>query len=571
MRCHYEVLGVARDADDDDLKRAYRKLALQWHPDKHAGTPESVREAEGRFKEIQAAYEVLRDANERRWYDAHRESILRGKAARHGGGGDDDDDDYEEDPFIDLWPFFSTSCFKDDKDFVRVYDEVFSKISDAEEKKHSPFFGDEARLGEFYEKWTNFVSSRSFAWAEKYNLNEAPNRMYRRAMEKENKKARDAARKEFQERVRQLATFVKKLDKRWARFQEALRKKEAEKKEQEKKNAEDVKIRRRKVFQEYVVAEDVEEHMQEAERQSEILDEYFENLSVKGKGKNSKKRQAKNPKKMQYVEEEEADAEEQELDTEQQQEPAEPDCSIDAKADDGEQEEEEEEEEEEVLSLDLSNFRKPRNGAFDASSGISSNAAKSPDAVLEKHSAKTAHRGDADDGGGDDDVGDGDGDGDGDQPPDDTGDDDTLGASGSRKKSVVFCDVCKKKFLTDKEFEGHTKTKKHLHNAKKSAASSAKVDASAAAPAAKERKQPVPKKTVIPAPDSAEESSEEEVVVVESQSSMGRKARRKEKDTSVKCNRCGEQFESKNKLFQHIEETGHALHVEPAQSGKRKK
>ena len=47
MRCHYDVLGVNRDADDAELKRAYRKLALEWHPDKNAHRQE---EAEERFK-----------------------------------------------------------------------------------------------------------------------------------------------------------------------------------------------------------------------------------------------------------------------------------------------------------------------------------------------------------------------------------------------------------------------------------------------------------------------------------------------------------------------------------------
>jgi curved DNA-binding protein CbpA len=62
MRCHYEVLDVARDADADVIRKAYRKLALVWHPDKSKAP-----DAEERFKEIQGAYEILSEANERAW------------------------------------------------------------------------------------------------------------------------------------------------------------------------------------------------------------------------------------------------------------------------------------------------------------------------------------------------------------------------------------------------------------------------------------------------------------------------------------------------------------------------
>ena len=65
MRCHYDVLGVARDAEEAELKKAYRKLALEWHPDKNTHRHD---EAEAKFKEIRGAYETLSDPNERAWY-----------------------------------------------------------------------------------------------------------------------------------------------------------------------------------------------------------------------------------------------------------------------------------------------------------------------------------------------------------------------------------------------------------------------------------------------------------------------------------------------------------------------
>ena len=64
-RDYYEVLGVSRTASAEELKRAYRKLALQFHPDRNPNDPQ----AESRFKEINEAYEVLSDQSKRQRYD----------------------------------------------------------------------------------------------------------------------------------------------------------------------------------------------------------------------------------------------------------------------------------------------------------------------------------------------------------------------------------------------------------------------------------------------------------------------------------------------------------------------
>jgi molecular chaperone DnaJ len=80
-RDYYEVLGVARDASEDDIKKAYRKLALKYHPDRNPGD----KSAEDRFKEATEAYEVLRDPARRGRYDQFGHAGVDPAAA--GGGG----------------------------------------------------------------------------------------------------------------------------------------------------------------------------------------------------------------------------------------------------------------------------------------------------------------------------------------------------------------------------------------------------------------------------------------------------------------------------------------------------
>ena len=76
MADFYTTLGVARTASDDEIKKAYRKLAMTYHPDRNSGSSE----AEEKFKEITEAYDVLRDPTKRAMYDRYGEAGLRGGA-----------------------------------------------------------------------------------------------------------------------------------------------------------------------------------------------------------------------------------------------------------------------------------------------------------------------------------------------------------------------------------------------------------------------------------------------------------------------------------------------------------
>src|SRR5690554_1213072 len=85
-RDYYEVLGVDKSATTSDIKKAYRKLALKFHPDKN---PDNA-EAEEKFKEAAEAYEVLSDEQKRQQYDRFGHAGVNGSGGGYGGMNMDD-------------------------------------------------------------------------------------------------------------------------------------------------------------------------------------------------------------------------------------------------------------------------------------------------------------------------------------------------------------------------------------------------------------------------------------------------------------------------------------------------
>lgn len=177
---------------------------------------------------------MLSDPQERAWYDSHRESILR--------GNDGPDDDGEPPTFrnVRLTPteeihnlmrrFNASVPFNDEPTgFFGITRETFDHLALEEEAASDfdgaycpdyPTFGSsnddyESVVKPFYAVWSGFSTRKSFAWKDKYRLSDAPDRQVRRLMEKENKKIRDDAIRDFNDAVRFLVVFVRKRDPRY--------------------------------------------------------------------------------------------------------------------------------------------------------------------------------------------------------------------------------------------------------------------------------------------------------------------------------------------------------------------
>ncbi|RPD75003.1 DnaJ-domain-containing protein [Lentinus tigrinus ALCF2SS1-7] len=80
---YYKLLGVSRDASDEEIKKAYKKMALKWHPDRNAGSEDAAK----KFKEISEAFEVLSDKQKRTIYDQFGEEGLKGGGVPPQGAG----------------------------------------------------------------------------------------------------------------------------------------------------------------------------------------------------------------------------------------------------------------------------------------------------------------------------------------------------------------------------------------------------------------------------------------------------------------------------------------------------
>lgn len=247
IRCHYDVLGVAKDSDEATIKKSHRKMALKFHPDKNLDNPQ---EAAEQFLLIQQAYECLSDPQERKWYDDHRDAILAGWT------GGEDDNGAGSIMLFQVIPFMHPGCYSgyhnDKGGFFQVYGSVFNDIVKCELKQDEVLvelptdFGssdsDWSLVRNFYQYWESFQTALNFAWEDKYNVMEdAPNRRVRRLMEDENKKARRLAKKTYNQDILALVAFIKRRD---PRVKTKQRQMEEEKIEQQRKQQREAKERK---------------------------------------------------------------------------------------------------------------------------------------------------------------------------------------------------------------------------------------------------------------------------------------------------------------------------------------
>ncbi|XP_025830253.1 dnaJ homolog subfamily C member 21-like [Agrilus planipennis] len=284
MRCHYDVLGIPKDADDSQIKSAYKKLALKWHPDKNLGNAEYAKEE---FQLVQQAYEILSDRQERAWYDNHREQILRGSNSEF------------KDNSLDVFQYFTTTCFKgygdDLNGFYVVYRNVFEKIAkedlefmeDKDEFCQIPSFGDSKSdydevVGPFYAYWMSYSTKKSYVWLDPYNLSDIRDRKIFKIAEKKNKKIRQQAKKERNDEIRNLVAFVKKRDKRVQEHAKKIQAKILENRQKYEQISKQKRLERKKLHDDHTQAEwtkfdNVKSELEEIERR--LAEQFGEQLS----------------------------------------------------------------------------------------------------------------------------------------------------------------------------------------------------------------------------------------------------------------------------------------------------
>ncbi|KAG5518665.1 hypothetical protein PMAC_002634 [Pneumocystis sp. 'macacae'] len=220
LNCHYDVLGINQSASLNDIKKAYKRLALIFHPDKNNSSKESTE----KFAQIQAAYEVLSDEAERRWYDTHREQIL---FKNHGLSSKEESISITKTE--DLMSFFDPAISKkmDDssKGFYTRIRNLFEKLAFEElvfakqqgiNIKRKPSFGNSKSpydpvVKEFYSEWSCFSTEKTFSWVNQYKYDNFE-RKTKRIIEKENNRLRKSAIKDFNDAVKSLVSFIKKRD-----------------------------------------------------------------------------------------------------------------------------------------------------------------------------------------------------------------------------------------------------------------------------------------------------------------------------------------------------------------------
>ncbi|KAI5454891.1 hypothetical protein NCC49_002167 [Naganishia albida] len=250
---YYALLNVDEEATEDEIKKAFRKAALKHHPDKN---PDNIEAATKLFADLQQAYE------ERAFYDRHRnEPVAQSDSDlfNHVRKGEKAPPAHKRRPgeigvtLPQLMRFFDPKLARKMDDstegFFSIYRSLFDLLSSDEELHHPasskggfsppayPSFGDSQTpyapppgasraerdagtwVRDFYTVWSQFATEKKFEWVSAWDAERGEDRRVRRLMERENQKARETHRKEYNDAVRQLAAFIQNRDPRYHAFQ----------------------------------------------------------------------------------------------------------------------------------------------------------------------------------------------------------------------------------------------------------------------------------------------------------------------------------------------------------------
>jgi DnaJ homolog subfamily C member 2 len=232
----YELFELDEAASADQIKTAYRKLVLLYHPDKRNGgdekkTDKQLKQEKKLFLQLQAAYEILSNPEKRRQYESTR-------------------------PFDDKVP----TSLPDGEDFYKVFGEAFDRNTRWSAKRPVPKIGDaktpKDAVNKFYDFWFNLQSVRDFSWAGEHNTEEATCRDEKRWMEKENLRKIKKMQTEENGRILRMVEAAYKIDPRLVAWRLE---------EQQKKEAE----RAKKLHDKFGAAKEAKQREEEAKRLKE--------------------------------------------------------------------------------------------------------------------------------------------------------------------------------------------------------------------------------------------------------------------------------------------------------------
>lgn len=211
----YAHLGVDQECTDAELKKAYYKKALELHPDRNA---HRIEEATLLFAKLQAAYDLLTNPQERDFYDTQ----LKNPKYESFVGGVTSAESVRQ---------ITNQVLASRVVNFTLISEYFKTLKQEEQEAafqqgveppfvlmESPTFGskndDWAVASKFYDAWSVFATIKDFAWEDMYPLHTAQDRKTKRKFEQQNKKLRDAAKREFNQAVLNAVTQLRQIDPR---------------------------------------------------------------------------------------------------------------------------------------------------------------------------------------------------------------------------------------------------------------------------------------------------------------------------------------------------------------------